>query len=336
MDRRRWLMSSVGALGGIAAGGCSGGGASPERGGTTGAVSSPPSSPVRAVPFDVAPLRSPVGRYLGVASEGIPGSVSAVAGWDAACGVAANLMPCYVQMQFPVSVTWVSQACAAGGLPLLQWQPISVTLAQIAAGDIDPYLTSYARAVAALNLPLAVAFAHEMNGNWYPWGMRTAGNTPQQYVAAYRHIVDVFRRTGASSVIWVWAPNVTYPVPDVPLSPLYPGDAYVDWIGIIGYFTQRGRQQFQSLFTPTVDEIRGFTARPWLIVETAGEPGLKVVAVQQLFAGLRDHPDLLGFCWFDYGSSEGKRADWLLRDDPVALAAYHSAAQRVPRQRVDA
>jgi beta-mannanase len=55
--------------------------------------------------------------------------------------------------------------------------------------------------VRTLNLPIAVSFGHEMNGNWYPWG--TAHTTAAQFVAAWRHIHDLFARVGATNVIWV-------------------------------------------------------------------------------------------------------------------------------------
>jgi hypothetical protein len=72
-----------------------------------------------------------------------------------------------------------------------------------APGAADSYLRSYAAAVAAFGFPVILSFGHEMNGNWYSWG---DGHTaPATFVAAWRHIVQVFRAEKAANVTWLWA-----------------------------------------------------------------------------------------------------------------------------------
>lgn len=83
-------------------------------------------------------------------------------------------------------------------------------------------------------MPVAISFGHEMNGHWYPWG--TKDTTAATFVKAWRHIHDLFQEEGATNVVWVWSPNVVNPVPSVKLEPYWPGDAYVDWVGIVGYW----------------------------------------------------------------------------------------------------
>ena len=41
---------------------------------------------------------------------------------------------------------------------------------------------------------------------------------------------------GATNAIWIWSPNVITARPSVDLAPLYPGDDYVDWMGMVGYY----------------------------------------------------------------------------------------------------
>ena len=110
-------------------------------------------------------------------------------------------------------------------------------------------------------MPIALSFGHEMNGNWYPWG--TAQTTAAEFVAAWRHIHDVFARAGATNVIWVWNPNVINPVPEVPLKPLWPGNA----LRQLGRHHRvlrdhRAADLRQALYQPTIDEIRQFTGKP--------------------------------------------------------------------------
>ena len=56
-----------------------------------------------------------------------------------------------------------------------------------------------------------IRFAHEMNGTWYPWAEGVNGNGPGDYVAAWRHVVGVFRRAKVSNVTWTWAPTCPTP-----------------------------------------------------------------------------------------------------------------------------
>src|SRR4029453_16687376 len=104
------------------------------------------------------------------------------------------------------------------------------------------------------------------NGYWYPWGTRQS--TPRDFVAAWRHIHEVFRTAGATNVIWTWTPNVVNYLPDAPLRRYWPGAADVGWGGVDGSFTREGARTFATLLGPTVKQVRRFTDKPVLIVET--------------------------------------------------------------------
>ena len=60
-----------------------------------------------------------------------------------------------------------------------------------------PYITRFATAIRDQSWPVAIRFAHEMNGNWYPWSESRSGNRPGDYVQAWRHVHDIFTRVGA-------------------------------------------------------------------------------------------------------------------------------------------
>ncbi len=166
-----------------------------------------------------------------------------------------------------------------------------------------------------------MSFGHEMNGDWYPWG--TQGTTAADFVHAWQHIHDIFNEVGATNVIWIWSPNVINPVPSVQLKAYYPGDAYVDWIGMIGYYTLTGEDTFKELYGPTMTEVGKFTSKPYIISETASQAGQRRKAdVDNLFDGVATHDNVLGFVWFDMI----KRADWRIEISPVALAEFKARA----------
>lgn len=264
-----------------------------------------------ALPVDIRPLLRPTTKYWGAALPGAPRSLAPVDEFTGLVGKRPSILEYYVAWGDGFDAARARNALSAGALPFLTWEPFSSSVADIAAGRSDAYITRFATQVRTANLPVAVSFGHEMNGDWYPWG--TSTTSPADFVAAWRHVHDLFLRAGVGNVIWVWCANVINPVPKIALQPLYPGDAYVDWVGLVGYYTPTGAHAFQPLFGPTMQVIRRFTQHPFLITETAVEPGPgKPAQVADLIAGVRTHPDVLGFIWFDYR----KKADWRLTTSP--------------------
>jgi hypothetical protein len=118
-----------------------------------------------------------------------------------------------------------------GRIPMITWQPDTTTLGAIASGREDAVLRARAAAVRDFGHPLFLRFAHEMNADWYPWsGVRTraagVADPAALYVAAWRHVHDVFAAAGATDVVWVWSPN-RVSIPAAPWNAAeryYPGD----------------------------------------------------------------------------------------------------------------
>src|SRR4051794_9057338 len=107
-------------------------------------------------------------------------------------------------------------------------------------------------------VPTIIRFAHEMNGSWYPWGQ-----DPDTYVAVFRRVAD-WVHGGAPTAAMLWAPNEGEGYPfsglkyvakpgspaaklldtngdgkldasDDPYRPYWPGERYVDWVGMSLY-----------------------------------------------------------------------------------------------------
>ncbi len=188
-------------------------------------------------------------------------------------------------------------------------------------GRHDRYLKTYADQVRGFGHPVVLSFAPEMNGDWYAWG---AGHTPPRvFVAAWRHIVDLFRAEHASNVTWLWTVN-SVNASKVPLRPWWPGAGYVDQVGIDGYF-YRPADTFHSVFGTTIAQVRGFTQKPILISETAVGPVAGPAKVADLFRGARE-AGLAGVVWFDKAQHDGiYHQDWRLEDNPAILAAFRRA-----------
>lgn len=142
-------------------------------------------------------------------------------------------------------------------------------LKTIINGAHDKYMKRWFKAVGATKQPIFVRFAHEMNGFWYPWG--THVNQPSEYIAAWRHVVDLSREMGAENIIWVWSPNEHRD--NDSLEKLYPGGKYVDWIGISGFNwggpknNEAGWRDASDIFGKTLALLKRHK-KPIMIAET--------------------------------------------------------------------
>ena len=96
----------------------------------------------------------------------------------------------------------------------------------VASGQYDKYIKKWALAAKELDKPLFLRFGHEMNDGYrYPWGPQN--NAPEDFIAAWRHVHLLFARMGVKNVIWIWGPHPAYE-----FKSFYPGDAYVDYVGV--------------------------------------------------------------------------------------------------------
>jgi hypothetical protein len=235
---------------------------------------------------------------------------------------------------------------ARGATPLLTWEPWDYTLDRsrpqpayapraIAVGEHDPFVRQWARAAAAWGRPFYLRFAHEMNGDWYPWGTAPGnpnGNSPADFVAAWRHVHDLFRQEGATNVRWVWSPNYHYPGL-APLAELYPGDAYVDWVALDAYnrgtgLTGSGWAELAALIRPSYDELTALTDKQLMLAEIGSSEigGDKAAWIRQaLLADLPARfPRIHAVIWFH--EHEQAVADWRVDTSPAALEAFRQVA----------
>jgi Glycosyl hydrolase family 26 len=270
----------------------------------------------------LTPVAAPAKPLVGVYAPGAPGSWSPIAEFTDATGVKPGIVVYYSSWDEPFSTSFAQTAWDHDAYVLVQLEPKGVALASIAAGGSDAYLRSYADAVVAFGHPVILSFGHEMNGTWYSWGY--SHTAPATFVAAWRHVVRVFRAAGAANVTWLWTVNSIQGASSS-LSQWWPGAAWVNWTGIAGYF-YRATDSFGSVFGSTIADIRTFSSAPLLIAETAvGTTTDRESQIGALFAGVRAER-LAGVVWFDVTQHAGLyHQDWRLENDPAARAAFTAA-----------
>jgi membrane-bound metal-dependent hydrolase YbcI (DUF457 family) len=232
-----------------------------------------------------------------------------------------------------------SLAAIAGreAIPLITWEPwdgwkLGVSLWDIANGSYDGYIAESARQAAAWGGPIFLRFAHEMNGNWYPWGAGNGANTPVAYKMAWKHVVEIFRREGATNVRWVWTPYVDGG--HLPFRRFYPGDKWVDWVGLDGFNWGRPFMSFAKIFDTSYRTMVRMTSKPLMIAETGSAEGAGVSKARWIRRALRRALPRLShiraLVWWSGQHPDG--TDLRIDTSPSALAALGYALQ-APRYR---
>jgi hypothetical protein len=283
-------------------------------------------------PYDMAALaafRGVVGKAPSIVAFNIPFE---------GCSPTCNYYP------FPAAQ--LAAIRGYGAIPMLNWasqsSPLAVAepsfrLANVAAGDFDSYIRSFALAAKAWSHPFFLRFDWEMNGTWFPWAQNANGNRPGDYVAAWHHVHDIFTSVGASNVTWVWCPTSDPNHEFTSLSELYPGNAYVDWTCLDGYNhgsdDGKGRwTSFEQIYSGSYHEIVEHIApsKPMIIGEVASSEhgGSKAAWITNMLSALPGaFARVRAFVWFDVPEP---RADWPIETSAASVGAFSSGIRSGP------
>jgi len=253
------------------------------------------------VPVVHAKLPTKPSSYLGVFEPGKPPGYPAIATFGQAAGRQPNLAGYFSGWAEQFKAAFADTLHAHRITPLIQIDPTDASMAAIAGGAYDQYLRSYATSVRSFGHPVVIGFGEEMNAAWYPWGYRHV--LPHVFVAAWRHLVTVFKQEGAENVTWLWTVQADLPGTG-PIKDWWPGQGYVDWVGIDGFY-YRPSDTFASVFGKTINQVRAFTNTPVLLSETAvGPQAGQFSKILNLFQGARK-ARTLGLVWFDIAQNDG-------------------------------
>jgi hypothetical protein len=221
---------------------------------------------------------------------------------------------------------------ARGSVPEITWEPWDsrralrvpqprYRLRAIAAGRFDGYVRRWARALRRFGGPVRLRLGHEMNGNWYPWSEDANSNRPGEFVEAWRHVWQIFRDEGATNVRWVWSP-----VALAVRRSQYPGDRYVDRVGLTGFvggYQLRFKpfRPFREVFGGPLADLRRIAPRKPVELSEIGvaeHHGRKPRWIRDMLAFVRRTPAIDAIVWFELD----KKSDWRIRSSPAAARAF--------------
>jgi len=210
---------------------------------------------------------------------------------------------------------------------------------QVLSGEHDAYIEKFANDAKAFQSDVLIRFLHEFNGNWYLWSGKKNGaenGGPQKVVAVWKYVVDKFKVLGADNVKWIWNPHG--PSIDISneswnqLANYWPGDSYVDWIGMDAYNWypkdpwggNRPFRDFDNCFRELYDECIKFGDQPIIIAEF-GTPEFEYEGQSKadwindaLYKIKNEYSKIKLFVWFHIN----KELDWRVNSSDEALKAF--------------
>jgi len=333
--------------------------------------------PITAAPPTItaptkAEIVNPTSRYLGLYTAQAPFNWATYDEVTVKLGSQPSMVGYFGGFDEGFRANAVTKAWEKGKLPMLTWEsrPIGSPNSQVeepdyqlpdmigdpaagVPGTYDDYLHQYAKDIVATGLPLAIRFDHEMNGVWYPWSETTGkgasinGNNKGDYVKMWKHVHDIFEQEGANSlVVWTWAPNIINNLPAANksvefLKAMYPGDEYVDWVGLSGYLRPAYKPEnnftFDYTFGSTLDQLREISDKPIVLAEIGASEvgGKKPEWINSVFDALAEpeNSDIVGLSWFNlsvtsYVEGELMTNDWRLESRPESLTAFKDGIAR--------
>lgn len=200
-----------------------------------------------------------VTRRLGAVVDGYNGNGTVIDNFNEMTSHNHNVIHTFDRFgEYSVSEAKLKTIISRGAVPMSTLEPYNAPLSSIANGDYDAWIDNYANMIASLDSTVYVRFAHEMNGNWYPWGQE-----PNNYKAAFHRVAQRVHARAPNAQM-VFSPNVDHGV----FADYYPGDVAVDYMALDGY-NYTGNLTPRQVFAAAYDELAALDPDdPIMIAET--------------------------------------------------------------------
>lgn len=286
--------------------------------------------------------------FWGFAIEGFPVTPQKIEELEKETRVPAQMVLFYLQWSVSVEdakglTSSLETIWDSGAVPCLTWEPTivengvekAIPYDDILNGHYDPYILFFAEEAKSWKKPFIIRLAHEMNLSRYHWGTdadKFGPESPEIYVKMFRYLVNFFKEKNVGNVIWAFCPNANS-IPDEPwnvISKYYPGDKYVDILGMDGYnrnTKENPLQTFEEIFKKPFQELKKIAPdKPIFVFETAtvdreGEKKLKSKWIKDALVTAKSW-GLKGIVWFQVNKEE----DWRINqnEDYSYIPAIHS------------
>ncbi len=277
------------------------------------------------------PVTGQAQSYIGAYIEQDPVVAGDIALFERLVGKEHSSYMRYLGYGEPFPTDWVAKVHNHGALPHIAWEPNN-GLDEVRD---DAYLHRWAQAAAEAEKPILLRFASEMNGTWMPYS-----GDPDEYVRKWRLVHETIKSV-APNVIMVWCPFAT-PRRTIPL--YYPGDEYVDWVGVNIYAVlYHDGDISQPSQRDLVDDLRYVYSlygarKPIAICEYGAthycrasqqfSSSFAAASIAQMYQAIREQfPGVVFVNWFSVDAASDGLAhnDYALTTDDLVLNSYRQA-----------
>ncbi len=241
----------------------------------------------------------------------------------------------YVGYRQPFPTEWVEEVKAAGGVPHIAFEPNDGL--EVVADD--EYLREWARAANEADVPIHIRWASEMNGTWTQYSGKS-----ELYIEKWRLVYDVFAEE-APNCSFVWT---VFTFPESTIESFYPGDDYVDWVGVniysVVYHNNDLKQKcdfedplelldyvYNTYSYKKPIQISEFGATHYSATDEQTYSEWAASKITRLYTNLETYyPRVKSIFYFDvnnlYTYNEDRRVnDYSITDDEIVLSAYNEA-----------
>lgn len=220
-----------------------------------------------------------------------------------------------------------------------EYEPEPVySLQKIAEGQFDQELRTWAQKAKQTQIPLLVEFGTEVNGDWFSWNARWNGKEQgaELFAAAHRHIIDVFRQEGVQNITWFFHVDAQGQPEESwnSMAEYYPGDDYIDWIGISVYGAQESGddwESFSDVFDRAYVEFAAISKTKPLAVlefgvhENSKKPEWVAQALQSILDGRYPRIQAISYWHSNWENNDGSMSRLRLDSSAESLQAYKQA-----------
>lgn len=282
----------------------------------------------------------------GFSIEGFPVTKQDLEKVEQETKLAAQIIQFYLQWpqsaeHFESILPSLEAIVSVGAIPCITWEPMfimdqkekTISYERILDGHYDGYLNEIANEIKQWNKPIIIRFAHEMNLKRYHWGTSEeeyGAKSPEIYIKLFRYVATFFKNQNVKNVRWVFCPNVDS-IPNEAWNQArnyYPGDAYVDILGMDGYnwaitsniaserqlSWTKPWMSFEQIFQGLYSELKQISPhKPIMVFETASvnrEDRKKSMWLKDALE-VAKRWKLMGMIWFQ----SNKEENWLIQQD---------------------
>jgi Beta-mannanase len=203
-------------------------------------------------------------------------------------------------------------------------------LFRINRGDYDEKWRTWARDAKDFEHRIIFRFGFEMNGDWFDWGQQ-----PAAFIAAWQRVYSIVRHEiGATNVEFMFSPNVEWDAykPLTKIELYYPGDDYVDLLGLDGYnfgdhHSEWHRwQSYSEIFEASLKIMSQWPQKLYLSEIGCADGSGKSTWIEDFLNSVQKDSRISGFIYYNHFDGRKGEPNWRLDSDPETLEVFRKFA----------